>query len=357
MKTEKSSGMYLRKRRAEKYIWGIMFSLFIAFSSLVYATTFIGIIPFFISVFISSYLLCALLDKVKQIKKEMDISEEATYFCKKELFELKIYIFLASIILCLACFYVWNAKQDEKQEQPLMQSDLGESTVPEEELVTEMPSESSLFTSTLTAGHYTVGTDIPSGTYDFFAKSGFGNIMSDSMAINAIFERDTIIGEDSPEFTDKNINNVSLFDGDILTVTGTLEVSAGTEDAGEVTPREQELDEIELEYGIFTAGDDFPPGAYNVIWEEGFGNVQTDPYDVFGGINEIFGAKFGESGSLTDEINQQVFGDDTENYIDFSDVSSDTNDITLITEFKNATFKENDLLKIEDLKVKLVPSL
>ena len=139
MKTEKSSGMYLRKRRAEKYVWGIMFSLFIAFSSLVYATTFIGIVPFFISVFISSYLLCALLDKVKQIKKEMDISKEATYFCKKELFELKIYIFFASIILCLTCFYVWNAKQDEKQEQPLMQSDLSELTAPEEELSAEIP--------------------------------------------------------------------------------------------------------------------------------------------------------------------------------------------------------------------------
>ena len=93
------------------------------------------------------------------------------------------------------------------------------------------------------------------------------------------------------------------------------------------------------------------------FWEEGFGVIQTEPYDVYSGINEIFGTKFGEDGSLTDEINKQIYGDDVENYVDYSGMYDDINEIMMITEFKNVTFNENDLLKIEDLKVKLVPSL
>lgn len=211
-------------------------------------------------------------------------------------------------------------------------------------------SSTNLFTDTLTAGHYTVGVDIPSGTYDFFAKSGFGNIMSQSVAVNAVFEYDTMLSDMASGIAEKEISDISLADGDILTITGTLEVSAGSDDAGETFPREQELQEVELEYGIFTAGDDFPAGTYDIVWEEGFGNILTDPYDLHTGINEIFGAKLGDEGPLTDEIN-------TENYADYSGVFDDVNDVMLIKGFKNVTFNENDLLKIEDLKVKLVPSL
>lgn len=214
-----------------------------------------------------------------------------------------------------------------------------------------------LFTDTLTAGHYTVGVDIPSGTYDFFAKSGFGNIISESLAVNSIFEYNTTINDIAPNIAEKEISDVYLADDDILTITGTLEVSAGSEDAGEIVSREQNLQEVELEYGTFTAGDDFPAGTYDIIWEEGFGVIQTEPYDVYSGINEIFGTKFGEDGSLTDEINKQIYGDDVENYVDYSGMYDDINEIMMITEFKNVTFNENDLLKIEDLKVKLVPSL
>lgn len=213
-----------------------------------------------------------------------------------------------------------------------------------------------LFTDTLTAGHYTVGVDIPSGTYNFFAKSGFGNIISESLAINEIFDYDTIIGEIAPDITEKEISNVYLADDDVLTITGTLEVSVGSDDAGVTVAREQDLQEIELEYGIYAAGDDFPPGTYNIVWEEGFGSIQTDPYDIYSGINEVFGEKFGEKGSLTNEINKQIYGDDEENYIDYSGVYDDINEIMTIAEFKNVTLNENVLLKIEDLKVKLVPS-
>ena len=175
--------------------------------------------------------------------------------------------------------------------------------------------------------------------------------------MNSIFEYNTTINDIAPNIAEKEISDVYLADDDILTITGTLEVSAGSEDAGEIVSREQNLQEVELEYGTFTAGDDFPAGTYDIIWEEGFGVIQTEPYDVYSGINEIFGTKFGEDGSLTDEINKQIYGDDVENYVDYSGMYDDINEIMMITEFKNVTFNENDLLKIEDLKVKLVPSL
>lgn len=215
---------------------------------------------------------------------------------------------------------------------------------------------SEVYTDTLAAGHYTVGIDIPSGTYNFYAKSGYGNILSESGAVNEIFDSGTAVSEAVPGLATSEISNVELSDGDILTVSGTLEVSAGCDDAGEVVPREQELEEIELGYGIYSAGDDFTPGTYDIEWIEGNGNIQTDPYESNYGINEIFGAKLGEEGSVTDEINKAVYGDDTDSYIEYNGEYDALNDMMYIKRFENATFSEGDLLKIEDIKVKLVPS-
>ena len=202
-------------------------------------------------------------------------------------------------------------------------------------------SATELFSDTLTAGHYTVGVDIPSGTYKFFAKSGFGNIFSESLAVNEIFDTGTAAGEILSGMASDELHNIELKDGDILSITGTLEISAGCDSAGETTSRNQDLTEIELGYGIYAAGDDFPAGTYNIIWLEGFGNVQTEPYDNNTGINEIFGKKLGE---------------DDNSYVDFSETYDDINDIMILSEFQNVFFQENDLLRIGDIKVKLVPS-
>ena len=74
-------------------------------------------------------------------------------------------------------------------------------------------------------------------------------------------------------------------------MTSTQEISAGCKDGrvSELKPRKQELNEIELGYGLYAAGDDFDPGTYNVTWLEGNGNIQTNPYDSDTGINEIMG--------------------------------------------------------------------
>lgn len=217
------------------------------------------------------------------------------------------------------------------------------------------PSRTS-FSDTLTAGHYTVGVDIPSGTYKFFAKSGLGNLMSQSLAVNEILDSGTTAGNIISSATTDELSNILLLDGDILTITGTLEVSAGCDNAGELTPRDQSLNEVELEYGIYTAGDDFPAGTYDLVWIEGTGNVQTDPYDINLGINEIFGEKLGNEGSYTDTLNQSLYDEDGENYFDFSEEYNEINEVTFITGFKNVTFSEGDLLKINDIKIKLIPS-
>ena len=214
-----------------------------------------------------------------------------------------------------------------------------------EDNIIEEPAKES-FSDTLTAGHYTVGIDIPSGTYKFFAKSGFGNIFSESSSINEIFDAGTSAAELMPGGVSEKLENVELENGDILSITGTLEISAGCDHAEETLQRDQDLKELELEYGIFTAGDDFPSGTYDVTWIEGFGNIQTDPYNSNTGINEIFGSKLGEEGSLTD-----ILSDDN-----YQDMYDDLNEVMPISEFKNVTFKDGDLLRIENIKVKLTPS-
>jgi hypothetical protein len=157
----------------------------------------------------------------------------------------------------------------------------------------ESPIETEVFTTTLTAGHYIVGIDIPVGTYSFFSKKGCGNLISDDGSINEIFDYESQVSPDIgiENFGTEELNIIPLTDGTILTVTSTQEISAGCEDGrvSELKPRNQELNEIELGYGLYAAGDDFAPGTYNVTWLEGNGNIQTNPCDSDTGINEIMG--------------------------------------------------------------------
>ncbi len=233
---------------------------------------------------------------------------------------------------------------------------VAESEIQEPESSAEKTTSNSAYSATLTAGHYTVGIDIPSGTYSFFVKSGFGNLLSSDGKVNEIFDANTVIGNDFPDLVNDTLKNVSLADGDMLSVLGTLEVSAGCNDSGETADRNQDLTEIELGYGTFAAGDDFSPGTYTLIWLEGFGNVISDSQNSDHGINEIFGTKQGEKGSLTNELYENIYTESYEIPQEVLDTCEDINAILGITEFKNVTFKENDLLKIEDVKIKLVPS-
>lgn len=197
--------------------------------------------------------------------------------------------------------------------------------------------ETEVFTTTLTAGHYIVGTDIPVGTYSFYSKKGTGNLLSDDGSINEIFDYENGIGSDIglENFGTEELNNIPLSEGTIVTVTSTQEISAGCDDGhvSELKARNQNLEEIELGYGLYAAGDDFPVGTYNVTWIEGNGNIQTNPYDLYTGINEIM-------------------GEETASYEELQNL----NDRLYIRSFNNLILNEGDILEINDIKVRLTPS-
>lgn len=188
------------------------------------------------------------------------------------------------------------------------------------------------FSTTLTAGHYLVGTDIPVGTYSFYSKKGMGNLISSDGKINAIFNHDSesfsSIGLD--DFGTEELNNIYLDEGVTLSVTGTQQISAGCSDGmvSSMKPRNQEgLQNIELGYGHYGASDDIPAGTYDVEWIEGNGNIICAS-SIDGGINEIMGD------SPPNSVGTDIY----------------------IKNFRNLTLKVGDVLEIDDIKVKLIPS-
>ena len=266
---------------------------------------------------------------------------------KKTLF---IIPFMAFCIGCVYYVYTTHIKNSPKEVnvsegQPMGNIDdsISPSALPPE---TEDVVEEG-FTTTLTAGHYTVGIDIPVGTYSFFSKAGSGNLYSSDSSINEIFTAEDSVADKTykeyglENFGTEEINNIYLSDGIIVTVTGTQQISAGCDDgltSAMVSRNQDGLEGIELGYGLYAAGDDFPAGTYNVVWLEGNGNIQTDPFDMDTGINEIMG-------DISTETNSEV-----------SKTINDLNELLYIKEFKNLFFAENDILRINDIKVKLVPS-
>ena len=208
-------------------------------------------------------------------------------------------------------------------------------------------SETKGFSTTLTAGHYTVGIDIPVGTYSFFSKKGTGNLYSNDGAINEIFDYENQAGKSLKDFGIENFGTEELKDiilskGTILTVTGTQEISAGCSDgkASEMEERNQDnLAELEIGYGNFGSNDYIPSGTYNIFWLEGSGNIISDSANIDYGINEIMGEPYTQD--ISDELD--------------STIKSVTEKL-YIKEYHNFTIEEGDILKIPDIKVKLVPS-
>ena len=188
------------------------------------------------------------------------------------------------------------------------------------------------FATTLTTGHYLVGTDIPVGTYNFYSKKGTGNLISSDGAVNVIFDYNKESGESIglEGFGTEELNNIYLEDGVVLTITGNQEISAGCDDGlvDSMVKRDQEgLKEIEIGYGNYGASDNIPAGTYDIEWIEGMGNIIcTSSTD--NGINEIMG----ESS-------------------DMSELSK-----TNIKKFRNLTLNDGDILEIDELKVRLTPS-
>lgn len=187
------------------------------------------------------------------------------------------------------------------------------------------------YSTTLTAGHYLIGTDLPVGTYNFYSKKGTGNLISSDGTVNVIFDHNNESGKNIgiDNFGTEELNNIYLSEGVSLTVTGAQEISAGCDDGlvDSMLERDQEgLKEIEVGYGHYGASDNIPAGTYDIEWIEGTGNIICSSGADYG-INEIMG-EYSES-----DLNK-----------------------TLIKKFKNLTLNDGDILEIDKIKVKLIPS-
>lgn len=69
----------------------------------------------------------------------------------------------------------------------------------------------------LTAGNYTAGKDFPAGTYTIVCTSGQGNVSSDNMFDGGLNE---VMGSENDGLSVKQVNNVQLPEGVVLTVSG-----------------------------------------------------------------------------------------------------------------------------------------
>lgn len=172
------------------------------------------------------------------------------------------------------------------------------------------------------SGNYTAGIDFPAGTYDIEAISGNGNVSSDNMYDGGL---NAIMGVKEDEMYQKSYSNISLPKDTVLSVYGgvTIKIHSDSASGEALTPREQpNTEEVELGNGNFVAGTDFPAGVYDIVAVSGSGNVSSD--NMFeGGLNAIMGTK-----------------------------KSDLYE----KEYKNIDLAEGVTLKVDGVKIKLVPS-
>lgn len=70
----------------------------------------------------------------------------------------------------------------------------------------------------LSAGNYTAGTDFPAGVYNIVCTGSMGNVSSDNMYDGGLNE---VMGDGSDDFSVSQVNNVSLPEGTVLTISGT----------------------------------------------------------------------------------------------------------------------------------------
>ena len=276
--------------------------------------------------------------KCKSCGKNYDSETDICPYCNysntdthfKWLFVGFITMVCMSVIVIFISHFTFSKTISDAKDETFIPQSTADTTI-SEEIITEA------FTTTLTAGHYVVGIDIPVGTYSFFSKKGMGNLVASDGSINAIFDYENQAGNNIgiSGLGTEELKNIYLNNGVIITVTATQEISAGCGD-GEVSnmqSRNQDtLEAVELGYGLYSAGDDFLPGTYNIQWLEGFGNIQTDPYEIDYGINEIMGEL--SIDNTIDELSDKIS----------------------IKQYNNLILKEGDILKINDIKVKLIPS-
>lgn len=173
----------------------------------------------------------------------------------------------------------------------------------------------------LSAGNYTAGIDIPTGTYNLAATGGSGNVSSSNMFDGGLNE---IMGNPADEYSLDSFNGLKMEDGVILTLKGTVTLHLTSENANVTGVKARpavEATPIDLGAGNYTCGTDFPAGTYNVIATGGNGNISSD--NMFeGGLNEIMGT---------------------------------SNDGISISQYNNASFQDGNTLTISGTSVQLVP--
>lgn len=163
----------------------------------------------------------------------------------------------------------------------------------------------------LTGGNYTAGKDIPVGTYNLTATGGNGNVHSSNAFDGGINE---VMGTPADEYTLETFNGVSLKDGDILSLSGTVTLHLVSENAlvSSMVPRgAADGSPVDLVAGNYTAGTDFPAGYYNIVATGNSGNVASmgDSLDEEY-VNEIMGVE--EDGYTTHQFNNAHFSEGTQ---------------------------------------------
>ena len=167
------------------------------------------------------------------------------------------------------------------------------------------------YASTLEAGYYEIGIDIPAGTYDFELVSGSGNVFDIGDSVNLMMGK----GENFQQ----SYKNAELKDGNTLVLSQcSIKISSKAVNASLKKRDNTSAKEIVLSSGKYTAGKDFQPGYYDITLVSGSGNVICED----------------------NQLNAMI-GSDTSMFV---------------KGYKNVPFKDGNKLEIEGPKVKLTPS-
>lgn len=129
----------------------------------------------------------------------------------------------------------------------------------------------------LTCGYYVAGIHMPEGVYNLTVNSGLGNIMTKSGVTSSM-------GSGTGVEYAQSFDNLTLQNGDVLTVTQSLNIHIATNEAyySSMTAYENPAtEEKELTAGNYVIGQDVQAGLYDVTLVSGdLVNVNTTDYVV-----------------------------------------------------------------------------
>lgn len=188
----------------------------------------------------------------------------------------------------------------------------------------ELSGEGSAIQSTLEAGNYIVGIDIPEGTYHVSVVSQTSNIaIKDEMNQIDFFSYLRMESDMEP----CNLQDVRLYQGAILHIEmGKLLFASSNAqvDAMQALPQNETLEPCNVADGA-VAGVDFPTGTYDILVSgKGYGLVEVS------------------------------FPENNRNALGFSDTMG--NNEGDLMRFNNVEFPKGTLLEISNVEISLVPS-